>query len=336
MERITEARGRQVHQQADLNALFHTVEFSGAKVLADKGDDGDAEGAGDHPVNGVNFCKGRMGRYRFRSQTVQGGLDNDVGDAVHNRLYPGRQANGDDGDQQRTMEPYFSGPQTIDVGGASKREQNQKCADGLRNDGGISGAFDAQMQQNNKKDIQPNIQKAAYHQKIQRSFGISDGTQDTGADIVNKDKNNAREIYTQIRDRSTDDIRGRLHHFQNRRRQQDAKNGCDNAAGDRKGNGGMQGVVQFPSVSGSVKSGDDYGSAGGEANKEIDHQIDDLPGGTAHRGKGVCTHKPADHNGICCIVQLLEQCPQQDRKKEKQQLFPDNTFGDLVFRRTSA
>ena len=41
--------------------------------------------------------------------------------------------------------------------------------------------------------------------------------------------------------------------------------------------------------------------------------------------------KTAYHNRIGGIINLLEQSSKQDRKKEKQKLFPDHALCDLVY-----
>ena len=43
------------------------------------------------------------------------------------------------------------------------------------------------------------------------------------------------------------------------------------------------------------------------------------------------SHKTAYHNRIGGIINLLEQSSKQDRKKEKQKLFPDHALCDLVY-----
>ena len=71
------------NEQTYFDAFFHTVKLACAIILTDECNDGNAEGAGDHPIDSVDLCEGCMSRNRFRTQTVQGCLDDDIGDTIH-------------------------------------------------------------------------------------------------------------------------------------------------------------------------------------------------------------------------------------------------------------
>ena len=69
--------------------MLHTFILSGSVILSDKGGNGYAESAGNHPIYSVNFAKGSIGSHGAGAQTVKRRLDNHVGSIVHHRLKPG-------------------------------------------------------------------------------------------------------------------------------------------------------------------------------------------------------------------------------------------------------
>ena len=65
--------------------------------------------------------------------------------------------------------------------------------------------------------------------------------------------------------------------------------------------------------------------------KNAYNQIHDHAGRTTDCSQRFFSHKTAYHNRIGGIINLLEQSSKQDRKKEKQKLFPDHALCDLVY-----
>ena len=77
--------------------------------------------------------------------------------------------------------------------------------------------------------------------------------------------------------------------------------------------------------------GDGDGSARGKSGEETDYQGNDLRRGTAHTGKRFLPYKLTYDHTVNRIVKLLEKCSEQDREKEQQKLFPDDSFCDFIF-----
>ena len=83
-------------------------------------------------------------------------------------------------------------------------------------------------------------------------------------------------------------------------------------------------------IPGAQKLGNDDRSSGGQSRKKSDDQILNLTGRTADSGQRIFTDKTTDNDGINGIIKLLEKSSENNRKKEKKQLFPDNTFNNFI------
>ena len=55
---------------------------------------------------------------------------------------------------------------------------------------------------------------------------------------------------------------------------------------------------------------------GCKTGEESDQQVDDRRGSASYSGKGLLAEELSHDNGIDCVVELLEESPQQDRKEE--------------------
>ena len=79
--------------------------------------------------------------------------------------------------------------------------------------------------------------------------------------------------------------------------------------------------------------GDDDGGPGGKAREDAHHQLDDHRRRAAHSGQGVGAEKAAHHDGVDGAIKLLKERACGDGEQEQQQLFPDDTLGEVeVFR----
>ena len=67
------------------------------------------------------------------------------------------------------------------------------------------------MEHQHKYKIQYNIQNAGENQKIKRSLGIANGTQNTASHVVYQQSGNTPEINAQVGCAIRDDICGSIH-----------------------------------------------------------------------------------------------------------------------------
>lgn len=155
-----------VKQQAHFDTFFHSIVLACPVILPDKGHDGYTECTGDHPVDGIYFSESSVGCHGICSQTVKGGLDDHVGDVVHNRLDACRKTDGNDGDQQEFVKAYLFWYQPVHIGGAHQDNDHQHGTYCLGNDSGYGSSRNSHVKENNQHDIQKNINKTAYNEKV--------------------------------------------------------------------------------------------------------------------------------------------------------------------------
>lgn len=105
-------------QKAGVDCFFQTVILSGAKVLADKSHDCDADGVGNGPINRVNLSESGPGCNGIGTQGIDGGLNKDIGNTVHGRLHAGGQADAQHAAELKTAEAAAIQLQTVDVLGS--------------------------------------------------------------------------------------------------------------------------------------------------------------------------------------------------------------------------
>ena len=79
-------------EQTRADAPGHPFLFAGTVILPHKGGDGDAQSLQDHPENAVQLAVGSPGRNSVCVKAVDGGLDHEIGNRIHDRLDTGRQA----------------------------------------------------------------------------------------------------------------------------------------------------------------------------------------------------------------------------------------------------
>ena len=93
------------------HTLFETVIFSCAVVLTGKGSESLGHGGEGHPEQDIHFAVGRPGSYSVGSEGVDGGLDHNIGKAVHDRLEGSGNTDGHDGLEGLEVEPQLTGNQ---------------------------------------------------------------------------------------------------------------------------------------------------------------------------------------------------------------------------------
>ncbi len=92
----------------------------------------------------------------------------------------------------------------------------------------------------------------------------------------------------------------------------------------------MDGIAYLLVVAAAVMLGNNDRCARRKPDKKAHQQVDDGGSGTAYGSQRLLADKIADDDRVCGIIELLKKCPEQDREKEDEQLFPDHALCDLV------
>ena len=322
--------GESGHAHTDPHTFPNAVIFARTEVLSGEGGDGNAVGAHDHPEHAVHLAVGRPGGDGIGPEGVDAGLDDQVGDGIHGGLQARRQADADDGGQDAGGKTDLPRVQLVHVIGLHQRIDHHSRTGKLGQGSCDGDARYAQLQNHHKKQVQYDVGQGGSDQVIQRAFGVPDGAQDAGPHVIDQGRDHAEKIDSHIDERQPHDILRCVHGAQRHSCEDDAQRHDDGTACDGQSDGGMYCLAHVVLMLRTVELGNDHGGAGGKAGKKADQKVDQGGGGAAYRSERLFSHKISHHHSIRRIVQLLKKGAKQYGKKEDQELFPDNSFCDLI------
>ena len=110
MRRIRKTNQGHAHNHAGPDALADATVLPGAEILPHKGGHRHAEGAGDHPGDGIGFAVGGPGGHHHIPEGIDAGLDQGVGQIEGHKLQPRRDADEQDSAQQSSIQPEGGQP----------------------------------------------------------------------------------------------------------------------------------------------------------------------------------------------------------------------------------
>ena len=201
----------------------------------------------------------------------------------------------------------------------------------LREQCGDGDAHDAHMEHKDKNHVQNDVDDTAYDQDVQRIPGVPGCAKDSGAHIVYEYEQDTCKINPQIHKRIRHDLCRCIHEPEHERCGQYADKCERNPAGHSDRICIVETCICCIFFPCPCVLGDGVGSARGKYGEETDYQGNDLRRGTAHTGKRFLPYKLTYDHTVNRIVKLLEKCSEQDREKEQQKLFPDDSFCDFIF-----
>ena len=183
-------------------------------------------------------------------------------------------------------------------------------------------AHDAPAEHRDEHDVQHNVDERRRDQKVQRTLGITDGTQDIGAHIVEHLWDHAQKVDAQIQRCIGQNLVRRAQQTHHRRGGHKAQHSQQCANGSAQHQRRVHLPVHGIGVMCAPALGNDDACAAAKPDEQAHQQVDEGPC-CAHRGQRVCAHKVTDDQGVRRVVQLLEQRAEPDGQKEQEQLFGD-------------
>ena len=315
-EEADEGRHTEGDAQADHHALLEPVVLPGTEVLAHKGGDGYAEGAGDHPIKAVHLAESGPGGHGDGAERVDAGLKHHVGDGVHIGLNARREPDAQDAFEFVGVETDGAEVYAVDRARLEKGDGHQHGAHHLGQYGGQPHTEDGHVQHHHKEQVQHDVGEACGDEKVEGTLGIADGAEDAGPHIVDERGHGPAEVDPQVGERVAHHVLRGTHHAKDRAGKGDAHACDDHARRQGQGDAGMDGLPQVFSLPGAVILGDDHCGPGGEAHKEVHQKVDEHRCGAAYRAQGGGTHKVPHDDGVHRVVELLEKGAQQDGKEK--------------------
>ena len=212
--------------------------------------------------------------------------------------------------------------QAVDVLRAEQEEQCEHRRDELRDDRREGHAEDAEVELEHEQEVEDNVYDGGQYQEVQWAARVTDRTQDTGADVVDEEAGDAREVGAEVDAGVRHDVvRGR-HEVQHERYTEDADDGEEHAADEGGGHGGLDGIVEALHVFRTEIAPDDDTGTDGEAVEEEHGHVHDHRG-RADRREGLGADVVADDDGVDGVVQHLEDVAEHQRQREEHDLLRD-------------
>ena len=317
------------HGHTHPHAAAHAVVLAGAKVLPHKGGDGNAQRVNGHPEYEINFAVDAPGGDGVGAEAVHAALDDHVTEVVHGALGRRRDADGADGPQDARLHPHFvQRDMPGHALGADDAAQGEQGAGHLADHRGDGRTGHAPAQHRNEHHVQHDVDQRRGDEEVKRPLGITDGTQNIGAGVVQDLGYHAQKVDAQIQRGCVQNFVRRAHqahHGLGRHKACQRKNRTDDHAEHQRRVYLAVDAVIIPRTE-TLRYHDTYAAA--KPNEQAYQQVDERPR-CAHRCQRPGAHKVAHDEGIGGVVQLLEQRAEPDRQEKGQQL-PGDAAGQNI------
>ena len=187
-----------MHPQPGVDDGVDAAKLPRAEVLSGEGHDRNADGVGNGPVKPVEFPVDRPGRRRIRAEQIDGLLNDDVCNAVHDGGKARGQADGRHAAQKRAVKPQFRQVQTAVARNAQQHPDHQPGANQLRQAGRHGCACRPETENSHEQKIQSCVGKRANDEEVERALGIAHCAQNASAHVIDHGGNHTGKIPLQI------------------------------------------------------------------------------------------------------------------------------------------
>lgn len=162
------------------------------------------------------LAAGGIARNGGRTEGIDGGLNEHVGDGEHAALQTGGDADAQNQTEGAVLDArFFRLEADIAVAGDQAGEDKRR-ADELADDGRDGDARDAELQPGDEQHVEDDIDHAADGQVIQWALGIADGAEDGRAIVIDEAGGQADGVNIEIELRAGQHVFGAAHQFQQR------------------------------------------------------------------------------------------------------------------------
>lgn len=154
------------------------------------------------------LAAGGIARNGGRTEGIDGGLNEYVGDGEHAALQTGGDADAQNQTKGAALDArFFRLEADIAVAGDQAGEDKRR-ADELADDGRDGDARDAELQPGDEQHVEDDIDHAADGQIIQRALGIADGAKDSRAIVIDEAGGQADGVNIEIELRADQHVFG--------------------------------------------------------------------------------------------------------------------------------
>ena len=304
-------------ERAELHPFAHAVGLTGTDILADEGRQRHRKAGHGQKSKALDLAVGTAPGHGLRTERVDVGLHDDIGNRDDRVLDAGRQALHNDCLEgwgvKSDLVPMHS-PFLFAVGQLGK---GQNGADRLGGNRGKGGRTHAHAQPADQNQVENDIDDGRGDQIPHRAFAVTDRLQDACTYIVHDHGDRAEEVHPEVGDRVGQHAVRCAHPAQDLRRQYYAHHGERHTGGNAQCHCGVDGAAHpVPVLSAEIPRHHHAGAQRDAVDKA--RQQKDQAAGRADGGQGLAAQKVADDQGVGGVIQLLKQVADKNRQRKQQ------------------
>ena len=287
-----------------------------AHVLTGKGDGRLRKGVHGRVDKALDVGGRRISGHDGRAKGIDRRLDDHIGQAEHRALQTGRQTDAQDLQQSPFVEAqmpqveveraFFTGQDPCDKAGRN----------GLADDGRQCDTGHAELEADDKDEVEHYIDDAGCGQTVERAFGVAHRAQKGRAEVVQHGHRHPDEIDLQVEGGKVNDILRAGHQLQKPPCGKKADKGQQHAADETQRDRGLDGVADACIVFCAETACRHDVCTQRHSDEQVDQQVDQRTVG-ADRGQCSAARKPADHHNVGCVEEELQDAGRRQRQRKQ-------------------
>lgn len=198
----------EIFQQRQCQSALAAVNLSGAEVLSDKGGACLAECVERIVDQNFQIVSGTGCGDDNGSQTVDGSLNDHIGQVEYGTLDSGRKADLEDPYQTVFVNPQFSDMNLYPLFRLGQFYEQDQGADGIGQHGGNGYTIYVHPENDYKQQVQQHIQNTGKGQCLERNFGVADTSEDGRFKVIKKDDRKSQQVNANVQKRVRHDLIG--------------------------------------------------------------------------------------------------------------------------------
>lgn len=201
----------------------------------------------------------------------------------------------------------------------TEQAQQVQGTDGTADQGGKGHTFYTEVQLGDEEEVQQDIDDAAEGHDVERTTGVALASQDGTGKIEEHDERHAQEIDAEVKGGQVQNLCRGAQQTKQWASYKPAQYAEKDSADERECDGRVYGFTAVLGSALTYVTGNDYIGTHGEANEEIEHEVDDKGIGT-NCCHGLTAGKTAYYGYICGIQELLQEGTDGNRQRKKNKL----------------
>ena len=293
-------------KQADPQDLPEVFVFPRPHVLPHEVHGGLVEGVHGNVDEALDVPRGGVTGHGHGAESVDGGLDDHVGDGEQGALDPRRQADAGDLPKSGRVDLQLPPHQTAGVLTAGQLDQYQHAGEQLGKGCGQGNPRHAHVELGDENKVQHHVHHTRDGKEDQRAFGVPRRTEDGGTEVVKQHGDDPREIDPHIQRGKVDHVVGGVHQMEQGRGKAHPHEGQQDPAEEGRRERGMHRAVNHVVVPRADTLGNQNAGAHGKAHEQVHDQVDQSAGST-YRRHGFLACVAANHHQVCGVEQQLQK-----------------------------